>query len=772
MKFMVRLAWKLFGALGLALATSANAQGPIKVQPFDLGMARLLPGPLLNANKACVDYLLKVEPDRLLHNFRENAGLKPKADKYGGWESQGLAGHTLGHYLTACSQEYAVTRNKDLKAKVDAIVADLAECQANRSDGYISAIPDGDAAWTQIRSGVIHASEFGLNGMWSPWYTNHKVLAGLIDAYRFTGNKQALVVASKFADWMVDVTRRFDYGLWQDMLVCEYGGMNEALADLSVYTKKTKYLDLAQKFYDRAILDPLIDGKDSVASRHSNTQIPKVSGLARIYELTSNVRYLKATKFFWYTIVKHHSYANGGNSLNEYLGQSDKLSDRLSNQTCEACNTYNMLKLTRHMFEWDPRADYFDYYERALYNHTLAAQDPETAGTAYFTPLNSGGFREYSTPFDTFTCCHGSGLESMTKLSQDIYFHQGPTRLYVNLYVPSELYWRGQTVRMETAMPTDGKVNLTIAKGPAFEYELALRHPIWAKSAVQVRVNGNVVATSNKPSSTILIRRVWKAGDKVTFTLPMSLTSVPMNDNPNRVAFAYGPNLLAADLGDPKQPKPSAPCLITNGAKPESLLVKDPSTITFRSESSARPYNIILKPFSDQKHNRYATYFDCLTNSEWQARLAAEATEAERLRDLQSRTIDSFVLGNKASEDAHSVAGVHLDQGDFDERHYTLLQPDGVLGFQLKAEPNALMQVVITYFGNERIKPDFSITMVGRTLAAERLAGKPLNQFYDVAYTIPQDLTEGAQSLRFEIIASPTQPGPCIAAIRLVRIRG
>ena len=353
-----------FVALGMAaLATVSPAQSKMKAEPFPLSSVQLLPGPFADANRLCVGYLETVDADRLLCSFRKNSGLEPKGKIYGGWENSGLAGHTLGHFLTACSQEFASTKNPKLKSKVDYIVSELAACQVHRPDGYIAAMPDGDRVWAEVKKGDIRSHGFDLNGLWSPWYTHHKVLIGLVDAYKMTDNRDALVVAQQFADWMIDETKGLTPELWEKMLGCEYGGMNDALAELYSLTSKPQYLKLAKKFYDHRVLDPLGKGEDDLPGKHSNTQIPKIIGLARLSEVDANPKDAEAAKFFWETVVHHHTYAIGGNSNHEYLDKPDELSDRLSSNTCETCNTYNMLKLTRHLFEWDPKAEYFDFYE-------------------------------------------------------------------------------------------------------------------------------------------------------------------------------------------------------------------------------------------------------------------------------------------------------------------------------------------------------------------------------------------------------------------------
>jgi DUF1680 family protein len=760
------------------LSASSMGQSKIKAEPFALSAVHLRPGPFADANKICVNYLETVDPDRLLHSFRKNSGLEPKGKIYGGWEDSGLAGHSLGHFLTACSQEYASTKNLKLKSKVDYIVAELTACQKNRPDGYIAAMPDGDRVWAEVKKGDIRSHGFDLNGLWSPWYTHHKVLIGLIDAYKLTGNKEALVVATKFADWMIEETKPLTPEQWEKMLGCEYGGMNDALAELYTLTSKTQYLDLAKKFYDHRVLDPLTKGQDDLPGKHSNTQIPKIIGLARLYEVAPNNDIdAKAAKFFWETVVHHHTYAIGGNSNHEYLGKPDELSNQLSSNTCETCNTYNMLKLTRHLFEWDPQAAYFDFYERAHLNHILASQDPKTGGVTYFMPLGSGSRRQYSNAFDDFTCCHGSGMENHTKHADSIYFHSGNSRLYVNLFIASDLDFQGQNIEMDTAFPLDGKVGLTIKKGSSKLYEMAIRHPDWVTGPLDVRVNGTVVKTLSKPSSYIVIKRTWKSGDRVDFTLPMSLHSEVMPDNPKRAALMYGPLVLAADLTTKANVRHEDtdierfPVLVTDDKPISTWLVKDPTKLEFKTQGVARPNDITLLPFYQMHRQRYAVYLDEFSDSEWATTEASYRAEEARRKDLLDRTIDMVRIGEMQPERDHKLTSEKNDVRGSDGKNFRSPMVDGWFQVEMKCDPAVATELVMTYWGNERMRPDFEVLVDGKVVASEMLKGRPMNQFFDVTYTVPKELTAGKSAVTVRVQTKPGKGGASVSGMRLVRAK-
>lgn len=436
----------------------------VKVRSYPLEQVRLLDGPFKDAQERSARYLLAVEPDRLLSWFRKNAGLTPKAENYPGWESRGIAGHSLGHYLSGCSMMYAATGDRRFKDKVDYIVQELAECQEAGKDGLIAAIPDARRIFSEIAKGDIRSSGFDLNGGWVPWYTLHKQFVGLIDAYRYCENKQALSVVRKFGDWAIETTQNLDDRKFEQMLHCEFGGMNEVLAELYAVTGEKKYLDLAERFYHHAILDPLAAGRDELRGKHANTQVPKILGLARLYELTGKESYRKTAEYFWDRVVNHHSYVNGGNSMDEHFGEPDKLNDRLNAQTAETCNTHNMIRLSRYLYTWSGDPKYAAYIERAQFNHILASQEPDEGRVTYFVPLESGQSKYYIPLFEpahrTFSCCHGTGMENHAKYGSFIFYHEkasdGIDVIHVNLHAAAELDWkeRGIKIRVTTNFPS------------------------------------------------------------------------------------------------------------------------------------------------------------------------------------------------------------------------------------------------------------------------------------------------------------------------------
>lgn len=418
------------------------------VESFPLTEVTLLDGPFKHATELNQRTILAYDPDRLLARFRLEVGLPPRANAYGGWEAESLAGHTLGHYLSACAMMFQTTGDDRFKDRADYIVDQLEEVQQSHGDGYLAAFENGKSIFEdQVAKGEIRAQSFNLNGIWSPFYTWHKIMAGLRDAYRLTGNHQALEIEADFADWVGNIVQSLSNDQLQEMLNCEFGGIQETLADLYVDTGERKYLGIAEKFHHQVVIDSLIAGKDVLPGLHGNTQIPKLIASARLYEIDHEEHDRKAAEFFWNRVVHHHTYVTGGHGNHEYFGPADQLRNRLSNETTETCNVYNMLKLSQRLFCWEPRTEVADFYERALFNHILSSQHPETGRVIYNLSLEMGGYKEYQDP-EWFTCCIGTGMESHASYGANIYFHDDD-QLFVNQYLASQLRWEARKLTLK-----------------------------------------------------------------------------------------------------------------------------------------------------------------------------------------------------------------------------------------------------------------------------------------------------------------------------------
>jgi DUF1680 family protein len=751
------------------LREKASAQ---VAQEFRLEDVRLLDGPFKVAMMRDAAYLLRLDADRLLSGFRKEAGLKPKAEVYGGWESMTIAGHSLGHYLSACALMFASTGDVRFRDRVNYIIDELDACQRANGNGYVAAIPNGKKIFQEVSAGDIRVKPFDLNGGWVPWYTLHKLFAGLLDVHRYFQNTKALSIAVKLADWANSTVANLTEEQFQHMLGCEHGGMNEVLAELYARTGNEKYLKLSRRFHHKAVLEPLARHEDRLQGLHANTQIPKLIGLARRYELTSDVADKTAAEFFWDRVVHHHSYVNGGNSDNERFGAPDKLSNRLSDNMSETCNTYNMLKLTRHLFEWHASAEYADYYERALYNHILASQDPNDGMVCYYVPLKANSRKEYSKPFDSFWCCVGTGMENHAKYGEAIYFHNDDA-LWVNLFIPSELTWREKRVslRQETRYPEAEKVSFTVKAQRPVSFSLRLRYPGWAQS-VQVKINGASQKVAAKPGSYIDLKRTWKNGDRVELTLPMSLRLETMPDNPQRVAILYGPTVLAGDLGAEEQSGTVSlmPALVAEGSDPSSWIKPVAGApVTFRTASVGRPGDVTLYPFYRMHHKRYAVYWDLLNEQQWVEREANYKKELERVRRLEAATID-FVQPNETQpERDHNLQGERTEAGENAGRKWRHARDGGWLSFDLKILPDQPVALACSYWGSETGPRNFDILVDGKKIAAQSLQNDKPGEFFDVTYPIPQELTRGKNKITVRFQAQPGNFAGGFYGVRIIR---
>ena len=622
----------------------------MKVQPsvtpetfaFSLSDVKLLEGPFHDAMQTDVEYLLQLEPDRLLHRFRLFAGLTPKAPIYTGWESETISGHTLGHYLSACAMYYAATGDVRFKEKTDYVVEELALCQAARKTGYVGSIPREDSVWNEVSKGNIRTAGFDLNGLWSPWYTLHKVFSGLLDAYLYADNEKAKDVVIKFADWTDHITSGLNDEQLQKMLACEFGGMNDALLNVYAITGNTKYLTAADRFYHKAIMDPLANQQDQLSGKHSNTQIPKIIGAARRFELTQDAKDKTISEFFWNTVVHNHTYVMGGNSEYEYLTEAGKLNNHLSQNTAETCNTYNMMKLTRHLFSWQPKAELFNFYERALYNNILSSQHPQSGMMCYFTPLRMGAKKDFSTPFDSFWCCVGSGIENHVKYGEAIYNRGKDGSLYVNLFIASTLNWKekNMTITQQTAFPQSESVVLSVNTRKSQKFTLRIRKPEWVNAA-QFKINKKIIQPTLDANGYWSIARTWKKDDTLEILLPMQLRTEPMPDNANRIAVLYGPIVMAGDLGTTKpDPVKGIPVFINEHKNvTEWVQPVSKNNLTFQTKGVSTTGDITFSPLFQFTDHYYSVYWDQFTTQSWAQQQVAYEAEKERLRNWKKERL-------------------------------------------------------------------------------------------------------------------------------------
>ena len=534
--------------LSLCAAQSGFAEAPkplmgwesattVRLQPFSLSDVRLLDGRVKDAMEADKRYLLMLSSNRLLYNYRKNAGLHTPGKPLGGWEAPDWKpyprGAFLGHYLSACAMMYAGDGDPEIKAKADGIVAELAKCQDD--SGYLAAFPES----------VYDALENDTPGHGHPYYITHKMFAGLVDMYQYAGNKQALKMAVKMGAYFKKRTDKLTQDQIDRMLKEEYGGMGETAYDLYGITHDESLLTLARRFYEPSLLKPLVRDEDNLSGLHANTMIPKIIAEARRYDLLEDQDARSASVNFFDHVADHHTYATGGTSEDEHWGDPDHIAGTLTGSNQETCTTYNMLKLTRDLISWTGDPGYGDYYERNFYNGILSAQNPANGMLIYFLPMADGKAKNWGTPYDSFWCCYGTGVESLAKLGEAIYFHDS-AGVYVNLFTPSVLKWheKGVTLTQETDYPEKPTSAVTIECKNPTRFVLRIRIPAWADSKAFITVNSEPV-TGVSPRAWVSVNREWQSGDRVEISLPMGIRKEPLPSDRDAFALMNGPIALA-----------------------------------------------------------------------------------------------------------------------------------------------------------------------------------------------------------------------------------
>lgn len=752
-----------------------------------MSRVRLTGGLFAERQRIHTNHLLAIEPDRLLAPFRMQAGLPPRAECYGGWESRDIRGHSLGHYLSAIAHLHAATGNDEARSRAGHIVDELEACQKANGDGYV--LPVAKEAFDRLRRGEIDASPFALNGVWVPFYTLHKVMAGLRDVFRLCGTDQALRVSRAIGDWLLDLFSNLDDQQVQALLVTEHGGMNEVLADLTEDTGDPRFLALAARgFHHAAVLDPMFRGEDRLNGLHGNTQIPKVVGLAREHELSGDPRYRTAAESFWNHVVHHRSYVTGGHGESEHFFPVEQFPLRLTPNTCETCNTYNMLKLTRHLFSWRPDAARMDFVERAMINHLAANIGRRPGEFGYFLGLGSVGVKVFSTPYDSWWCCVGTGLENPARYGEMIYASDGDS-LWLNLFMESSLEWTELGVRVEqwTDFPEDDRVKIVIRCEAPVSFEMKIRHPGWC-DVPAIRINGLPVSGSSATGYRS-IRREWSDGDVVDLHLPMSVRSeaLPHSDG-SIIALTYGPSVLAGMVPLPAgQRNPATlrfeehlaargkidafpPCFVA-GKADEVIAAMTPGDgfAEFRSQGVVMPEDLRFVPLHRIYEEPYAVYYPLVSPDDWSSRKREIETERDASRRLEEATCDFVTPGYQQPEVEHSLSCERSEIEDFDDRKCRVAKDGGWFSYQLKVDPGELMALVITYWGGVWHERNFDILLDGEPVASQKLLANRPGDFFEQYHEIPASRTAGRSLVTVRFQSRPGDIAGGVFGVRMMR---
>jgi DUF1680 family protein len=754
--------------------SSLAVNPPTPAQLFPLSDVRLLPSYFTQAVAANREYVLSLDPDRLLAPFLREAGLKMKKEPYPNWESEGLDGHTAGHYLSALSHMIASGEDPDgrLGQRLDYMLSEMERVQNANGNGYIGGVPGSQEFWKGIAAGDI-----GLVWKkWVPWYNVHKTFAGLRDAYLEADRPLARQLLVKLGDWCVNTTSNLTEIQMQSMLNDEYGGMNEVMADIYRITGDKKYLKTAERFNHHAVIDPLMRGEDKLTGLHANTQIPKIIGLEEIATLTDNQKEDFGARFFWKTVVEHRSVAFGGNSVSEHFNSPTNFEGMLENREGpETCNTYNMLHLTEKLFATRPEARYADYYERALYNHILSAINVEDPGYVYFTPIRPEHYRVYSQPDESFWCCVGTGMENPGRYGQFIYA-RSKDGLYVNLFIPSVLKTTdGITLRQENKFPFEPRTHLSLKLDKPANFVLRIRHPWWVPAGqLAIRVNGQSVDKSSQPSTYAGVRREWHDGDTIDVELPMHITVDPLPQFPDGTKWAAildGPIVLAAADGTnnmvgeragpgrmshvpsgPMVPLDKVPLLLTTAKNLPKHIVPDPEAgpMRFRITDVVEPKTpegMEIMPFFQMHDVRYQMYWELTTAEGLKKRMKRLAAEEEVRAAREAATLDVVKPGEQQSEVEHDYSGDGTRTGMTEGRHWRAGQR---IQYTLNTRGEKVVDLAVTYWGGDRGRI-FDIFANDKHLATQKLRAEKPGQFVEKRYSIPAGVISAAPDRRMTI---------------------
>ncbi|OWA36615.1 hypothetical protein B9G55_00585 [Saccharibacillus sp. O16] len=698
-----------------------------RLDDYRLDQVRIDDPYLKNAFAQEIRYLHQYDTRRLLAGFREIRGLAPLADKYPGWENTEIRGHTLGHYLKAAAQAYAASGDAALLGKLQTLIGELAVCQAE--SGYLSAFPEELFDRIERRQPA-----------WVPWYTMHKILAGLTAVYEQTPLSQALEIASRLGDWVAKRTSAWTAEVQASVLSVEYGGMNDALYDLYKLSGQQAHLDAAHCFDEITLFGPIREGQDILRGKHANTTIPKFIGALNRYRILGESErfYLEAAERFWSMVVEHHSYVTGGNSEWEHFGEPDLLDRERSNFTAETCNTYNMLKLTRELFKLSGDRKYADFYENTFLNAILSSQHPHTGMTMYFQPMATGYFKVYSSPFEHFWCCTGTGMESFTKLNDSLYF-RSDEGIVVHQYLSSELHdsERGIKLAQQADLPQSDTVTFTVSltrQGP-IRAELRFRLPQWLAGEAELMLNGSRPSELRVQDGFAVVDRAWNEGDRLTLRLPMTLRAIGLPDAPRAVAFKYGPAVLSAGLGQADMRESATGVAVSVPTR--SMLVKDFVTVdgspdawleSFASRWAKREGKLefvlqgtdeddrlVFTPHYKRHGERYGIYWRIVEADS--PELQQHILETKRKSRVEDATIDSLPVGNDQYELEHRVCGEKTFVDVWDGSTTRRAESGGWFGYTMKVQPHHEQVLEVTFFSGHRGDRPIMIEAGGAVIA-------------------------------------------------------
>jgi uncharacterized protein len=739
---------------------------PQKTFSFNVGEVKLLNGPFKESQDAEAKYLLSLNLDCLLAPFRAEGGLEAKAKSYPGWEIS-LPGVALSFYLSGTSRLYLLTGEEIYRKNINYILDELALCQS-RNDGFLLGGTGVKKVLERFEKEGYYEDWAWGRGYGEPFYCLEKLYSGLIDVYRICNNPKALKILIDLTDWLDRHISHFSDNDMQKIMRVEYGGMNWVLSDMYVITGNKKYLAMSKRWHDNEIIVPMTKGIDVLTKKHGNTQFPKMSGLAARYPYTADSSDLKGATFFWESVVNHRTYVTGGNTESEFFRSRDSLSNALTPYTAENCNEYNMLKLTSLLYKIEPRVEYADYMERTLYNHILSAQNPEDGRVCYHLPLMPGAERFYRPLFEEFSCCVCSAMDSYTRHSEYIYAHT-KTELYVNLFIPSELNWKkkGITIRQKTEFPFSNTSSFSFKCKRESEIGVNIRNPFWLSEPMTLKINGEVQML-NPSNGYYHIMRKWNTGDIVEINLPMNIRYESMPDDKNKMAFFYGPVLLAGAIDKNAAialvKDNVAPALVP-GDKPFDQWFKLTGTPLEYTTTIAKPVEINLKPFFKLKTGAFTVYWQKVTDKEFHERIVQEKKQADNIVKLERFTMDKVLVGNEDSERNHELTGTsNTGKGNYGimmDETWRCAEP--AFSYKMAVSGDEPISLLCKFMGRYQHEKWNCKIKIDTTVIALLKRGKddsyPVIPFY-YCFSVPNKLTKGKNAIqvKFEIKGEKLMP--------------
>lgn len=767
---------------------------PVRDELFSLSDVRLLGGPLGEAQELNRRYLLKLEPDRMLSWFRREAGLEPQAPPYRGWESEEplLPGHILGFYMSGAGMTVQATGDLELHRRLDYLVDQLEQVQEAHQSGYLLAVPNGRQAFKEIADGKIEINGlpwtgYQINGHFAPVYTLNKLMLGLSEVYKATNNPKAKTVLVKLADWFgEEVLNKLSAAQIQTLLECEHGSPSESFSDVYQLTGDRKYLQWARALCHERMLEPLArDDGAFLTNYHANAQIPKFTGFENVYWFDGESNFDAAALNFWNEVVNRRSWVIGGNSANEHFFDATKVDDALHAQAGpESCNSVNMLRLTEALYRVHASARLVDFYERTLWNHVLAAHDPQRGMCAYYTSMRPGAYRVYSDEFDSMWCCTGTGLEVPGKYGRLIYTHAPDNfSLSVQLFAPSQLKWKakGVTLRQTTDFPREAATTLKLTCAHPVSFALRVRHPAWVPDGkLKLFVNGKEVTSDSSRGTYAQIARTWHSGDEVRVELPMHVYGEALPGDERYMALLYGPVVLSGALGrsgnlhqedfwqistttgEKTVPESSVPPLIGDSVADIVTRVHpvEGRALTFRVSGMGDADGVDLIPFNENHFQRYAVYWRRYSDTEWTQERARRAEIAQQQQKLDALTVDRVLIGDAESEKAHNLQGVRTETGSgycgqHSETRWRDARGGGWFSYEVNVVPSRPQTLRLTYWGQERGARAFDVMVEGKTLTTTTLGDTGKADFFGVDLQLPAELVEDKSKVTIKLQAHP-----------------